>query len=81
MSIDISFLKYCSFFVCFSGIDLRIGRPNFECLETIANYRHNLFLNRNDVMPPTFPYTLIDMFVVNLLNIKLVSLKWMAIIP
>ena len=69
MRIDISFLKYLSIFVCFIGMDLLIIRHNFECFERIANYRHRLFLNRNDVMCPTFPYTLIDKFDVNLLNI------------
>ena len=50
-------------------MDLLISRLNFECFERMANYRHQLFLNRNDVMCPTFPYTLIDKFDVNLLNI------------
>ena len=69
MRIDISFLKYHSIFVSFIGIDLRRSRHNFECLERIANYRHHLLLNRNDVMCPTFLYTLIDKFYVNLLII------------
>ena len=69
MRIDISFLKYLSIFVCFIGMDLLIIRHNFECFERIANCRHHLFLNRNDVMCPTFLYTLIDKFYVNLLMI------------
>ena len=69
MRIDISFLKYHSIFVSFIGMDLRRSRYNFECLERIANYRHHLLLNRNDVMCPTFLYTLIDKFYVNLLII------------
>ena len=45
------------------------AKHNFECLERIANYRHHLLLNRNDVMCPTFTYMLIDKFYVNLLII------------
>ena len=81
MSIDISFQKYRSIFVCFIGVDLRIDRHNFERFERIANYRHHLFLNRNDVICPTFPNTPIDMFVVNLLNIKAASQKHGVTVP